>query len=87
MALPTPVLSDGDIVEGQNSSDEFARLIWNIWSQDPIKAAVLQSVLSCQVDLHHSFYDFRSIFSRALGQDRVCVPFITLYGKKWKFII
>ena len=86
MALPTPVLSDDDIVEVQSSSDESARLIWNTWSQDPIKAGVLRSILSCQVDIRYFFEDFRHIFSWALGQNRVRVPFITLYRKEREFI-
>ena len=72
MSLPTPVLSDGDIVEVQSSSYESARLIWNTWSQDPIKAAVLQAILSCQARLFPYRGDFRAVISMALGQDRVC---------------
>ena len=75
MALPTPVLSDGDIVEVHSSSYESARLIWNTWSQDPIKAAVLQAIFSYRI---YSLYDpssvgdFLRIFAVALGQNRVC---------------
>ena len=72
MALPTPVLSDGDIVEVQSGSYESARLIWNSWGQDPIKAAVLQSVLSCPVIVRYLAFEYRTVFSRALGQNRVC---------------
>ena len=72
MALPTPVLSDGDIVQVQSRSYKSAKMIWNTWSQDPIKAAVLQSVVPCQVIMHSSFFEYRNIFSRALGQHRVC---------------
>ena len=74
MALPTPVLSDGDIVEVRGISDESARLIWNTWSQDPIKAAVLQAILlSLSNVFEYSIYGL-SNFSVALGQNRVC-PF------------
>ena len=73
MALPTSVLSDGDIVEVRGSSEESARLIWNTWSQDPIKAAVLQAMLLCLSNVpHYSFFNFGSLFSVALGQNRVC---------------
>ena len=78
MALPTPVLSDGDIVEVQGSSDESARLIWNTWSQDPIKAAVLQAILLCLPNvIYDSFFGF-SVFSVALGQNRVCPLYYSL---------
>ena len=71
MALPTPVLSDGDIVEVHSSSYESARLIWKTWSQDPIKVAILRSIITCRphplyYSLHH-----RWIVSVALGQNRV----------------
>ena len=72
MALPTPVLSYGDIVEVQTKSYESARLIWNTWSQDPIKAVVLQAILSCQFDLGYFPSNFRRILSVALGQNTVC---------------
>ena len=77
MALPTPVLSDGNIVEIEDcNSIESARLIWNNWNQDPIKAAVLQAMLSCLSGRYYS-YDLRRTFSIGLGQNRVC-PFIAL---------
>ena len=69
MALPTPVLSDGDIVEVQSSSAESARLIRNTWSQDPIKAAVLEAIIPW-VALHSRNY--RRTLSVALGQHKVC---------------
>ena len=72
MALPTPVLSDGDIVEVQSSSDESAKLIWNTWSQDPTKAAVLQSILYCRARTYYYYYrHFYAVISVALGQNRV----------------
>ena len=79
MALPTPVLSDGDIVEVWGSSDESATLIWNTWSQDPIKATVLQAILiRPSMSVHSSVYGFSSIFSVALGQYRVCPLYYSL---------
>ena len=72
MAIPTPVLSDDDIVEVRNSSYGSARLIWNTWSQDPIKSVVLQAVLSCQSRLNYYREDFCGVISLALGQNRVC---------------
>ena len=72
MTIPNPFLSDGDLVEVQNSSYEVASLIWNTWSQDPIKAVVLQTILSCQFRLGNHSRSFREIISAALGQNRVC---------------
>ena len=72
MALPTPVLSDGDIVEVQSSSYESARLIWNTWNQDPTKAVLLRAIVSCQSYLRYNPANFRRILSVALGQSRVC---------------
>ena len=76
MALPTPVLSNGNIVEIEDfHSIESARLIWNNWNQDPIKAAVLQAMLS-RLSRRYYPYDVRQAFSRVfstgLGQNRVC---------------
>ena len=72
MALPTPVLSDGDMLKVEGISYESASLIWNTWSQDPIKAVVVQAILSCQFNgLYYTTF-FRWVVSRGLGQDRVC---------------
>ena len=73
------MLSDGDIVEVWGSSDESARLIWNTWSQDPIKAAVLQAMLLCLSNVsHYTFINFGNLFSVALGQYRVCPLYYSL---------
>ena len=71
MALPTPVLSDGDIVEPQGTSFGSAWLIWSTWGQDPIKTAVIQAILSCQPSLPYR-REFLKVISMALGQNRVC---------------
>ena len=72
MALPTPVLSDGDIVEVQSRSAESARLIRNTWSQDPTTAAVLQYILHCRsMSTYHYYRNFYAVISMALGQNRV----------------
>ena len=71
MALPTPVLSDGDMVEVQSSSNVSARLIWNTWSQDPTKAAVLQSILYCPARSSYYYGHYYVVISVALGQNRV----------------
>ena len=68
--------SGGDIVEVRGSSDESARLIWNTWSQDPIKAAVLQAILLCLSNVF--YYSVYGIFSVALGQYRVCPLYYSL---------
>ena len=86
MALPTPVLSDGDIVEVHRSSDESARLIWNTWSQDPTKVAVLQSILSCHARVLH-YKDFHVVASVALGQKMVCpVHYSLLKGEEVHYL-
>ena len=73
MALPTPVLSDGNIVEIKDFySIKSARLIWNNWNQDPIKAAVLQTVLSRLSGRHYFRWAFSQALSTGLGQNRVC---------------
>jgi hypothetical protein len=52
MSLTKPVLSDDDL---QNSRGQSARQVWNMWSKDPIKSAVLRAVLpvilSCRVGI------------------------------------
>ena len=70
MTLPKPLLSYDDIVEVQDSSYQSASLIWNTWSEDPIKATVLRAVLSCQNKL--PYYYFGWDMSVALGQNWVC---------------
>ncbi len=70
MTLPKPTLSYDDIVEVQNSSHQSAILIWNTWSEDPIKATVLRAILSCQIKL--PYYYFGWDMAVALGQNRVC---------------
>ena len=71
-ALPTPVLSDGDIVEVQSTSYVSVRLTWDAWCQDPIKAAVLRAVLSCQSRIVRHSEHFHRTLSVALGQKKVC---------------
>jgi hypothetical protein len=69
MSLPNPLLSDGDIVLVQDKSYQFASLIWDIWSEDPLKAAIIRAILGCQSNM--SFHRFSRIISVALGQYRV----------------
>ena len=86
MALPTPVLSDGDIVEVQSTppvlsdsdivevqSTPFtsAKLFWNAWSQDPIKDAILRAILSRQSRIVWYPGTFCRTVSVALGHNRV----------------
>ena len=72
MALPTPLLSDSNIVEVEGFySYKYAWRTWNNWSQDPIKAAVLQAMLSCFSATCCS-YKFLWAVSTGLGQNRVC---------------
>ena len=47
-------------------------LIWETWSKDPIKAAVLRALFSCQVRLGgDDFFGLR--VADALNQRRVCL--------------
>ena len=82
MALPMPVLSDGDIIEGEGMSYGSASRIWNTWSQDPVKAAVLQAILSC-LSAQDYYSNFRWAVSIGLGQNMVCpVHYSLLKGEK-----
>ena len=86
MALPTPVLSDADIVEVEDRSYGSASLIWNTWSQGPIKAAVLQAILSCP-GAGYQYYVFRWAVSIGLGQNKVCpVHYSLLKGEKVHYL-
>jgi len=72
MALPRPVLSNRDIgVAGYRPyyTAEYASLIWNTWSKDPFKAAVLRAILSARV-WDNPENPYRNI-SMALSQNRV----------------
>lgn len=71
MSLPEPVLSNGDLVLCRDGSYESASLIWNSWSQDPIKTAVLRAVLSCESILFNT--QFGSDMAVALSQNFVCL--------------
>ena len=64
MSLPKPVLSNSDLVSCRDGSYESATLIWNTWSRDPIKAAVLRVVLACE----SSNYQFGVDMTVALSQ-------------------
>jgi len=72
MALPEPVFPNHDIPVVQLNSYQTSSLIWNTWSEDPIKAAVLRAILSCSNK--EIFYSFHWAVSRALGQNKVCFP-------------
>jgi len=47
-------------------------MIWDVWSKDPIKAAVLRALFSCEVRLGQGPF-FRYNMADALTQRRVCV--------------
>ena len=80
MSLPSPILTNGDMILVEESSHQSASLIWNTWSQDPIKEAVLRAILNCQFRLH--YYYFSRVMSVALGQTKVWsfIPFIIQSG-------
>ena len=79
MSLPKPVLSvslDAVIVLSLNGPERSASLIWRIWSEDPIKAAVLRAMLSCQTRIRRP--SFLQDMAPALCQNMVCSSFISL---------
>ena len=43
--LPEPVVSYKELKGIDNTSIESLRVVWNSWSQDPIKATILRAVL------------------------------------------
>jgi len=80
MTLPKPVLSNDDIAVVQKNSYQTASAIWNTWSEDPIRAAVLRAILSCSNK--RNFDSFRGALSVALGQNAVCFPIS--FHLKWR---
>ena len=80
MSLPKPLLSTDDIVVVQNGSHQSAILIWNAWSEDPIKAAVIQAILACMVA--GSKLTFSWDMAPTLCQSRVC--FIHSFHWEWR---
>jgi len=73
MTLPQPVLSSGDMVAVQICSYKSASKIWNTWSKDPIKVAVLRAIFPHEKPTFHHFHEF---FSSVLSQNMVCFIFI-----------
>jgi len=63
MSLPKPLLSNDGI---EYIGDHLAGHIWDTWSKDPIKAAVLRAILSCNIGLSRTF--FGQDMSLALNQ-------------------
>ena len=70
MSLPKPILTDNDIVVVKDGSYLSASLIWKAWSEDPIKVAVIQAVLSCMVCAQKEYFSWD--MASALRQNRVC---------------
>ena len=70
MSLPSPVLSYDDIQMVHSGEYYYGSAVWGAWSKDPVKAAVLRAILSCQPGrlLNH----FGSDMSVALCQHEVC---------------
>ena len=80
MFLPKPVLSNDDIVVVQNGSRQSASMIWEAWSKDPIRAAVIRAVLACMNS--GSRHSFSFAMAAALHQSWVCfVHFIGCRGR------
>ena len=70
MSLPEPLLSKYDIVVVPDRSHLSAIRIWNIWSEDPIKAAVIRAILACMVAESKSTFSWN--MALALCQSWVC---------------
>jgi len=66
MSLPKPLWSNDGI---EYTGDHLAGHIWDTWSKDPIKAAVLRAILSCNIGLRRTFFSQDMFLS--LNQ-RVC---------------
>lgn len=70
MSLPKPILTDDDIVVVKDGSYLSAGLIWNAWSKDPIKVAVIQAVLACMACAQKEYFSWD--MASALRQNKVC---------------
>jgi hypothetical protein len=63
-ALPKPVLSADDIPKASSApynsheSCDSSRRTWETWSNDPIRAAALRAILSCQCRLEWQFFNW-----------------------------
>jgi len=76
-ALPKPVLSDDDIAMALKRPHNPPNLIWDTWSKDPIKAAVLRALFSCEVRFGRDASFGRDI-AGALTQRWVCLRHLYL---------
>ena len=83
MYLPKPVLSNDDIVVVQGGSHQSASLIWEAWSEDPIKAAVIRAILACMDS--GSGRSFGFAMAAALHQTWVC--FVHSFHWRWRTCI
>jgi hypothetical protein len=70
MSLPKPVLSTDDILITWDHSYHSASYIWDTWSKDPIKEAVLRAILSRETWLYNFFFEMTR--PMALSHDVVC---------------
>ncbi len=68
MALPNPVWSIDDIEVAREVVRNPSGLIWNTWSKNPTKLAVVRAIVSCQVS--GGFFGWDMV--QALAQDAVC---------------
>jgi hypothetical protein len=57
-ALPKPVLSADDIAKASFHSFNSLSMTWKTWSKDPIKAAALRAILSCQSRLEWRYFNW-----------------------------
>ena len=70
MALPRPVWSDDDIRVVKNAVRNPSSLIWNTWTKDPTKIAVLRAMVSCQDRINGTNFDWDMFM--VLAQKSVC---------------
>ena len=80
LALPKPVWSDGDIRVAKKVVRNPSNPIWNTWTKDPTKFAVIRAVVSCgaRVSCGTRCFDWDMVW--ALPQKRVC--FLHSYSLK-----
>ena len=82
--LPEPVLSPHDCAIALSSFPGPPSLAWNPWSEDPIKAAVLRALFSCQVRLGYGKLPYNDI-AHALTQSWVRLLY-SIYCKWRKYV-
>jgi len=65
-------MSGDDIALALKGQHSRPRQVWDTWSKDPLKAAVLRALFSCQVRLGGTYFLGYQV-ADALNQHRVCL--------------